>query len=331
MVFIFRGQNYLLKMVDDSSFVSSCQAPGLSFSTGNDPFILRPLRSPAPEYADKLQVEESLQPRILGCLDVLAREKADEFRYKLAGATLVDRNDRMGQIKSIYQARDSRKPKLNLEQMERDRSNNSFDEDDEFDGLVRRYEKEVLLAIKNKLRRERKQSALQSEPRATRSPRPQAQSQQRLKVLRDDVTALAEIRKESLEVKERLESTFKARREKPHIKLIDEKEPILLEQHSQELSRKLPQNSQSQPRLVKQAMAKEFLRDIRREKKSKKKDDVSNASSDKGFIATAEKPEKPERPERPAKPARPEKPVPEEKKTFTPLNLDIWRSYSSVV
>lgn len=119
LAFIYRNQNYLLKLISDVSFVSACQIEGLSFSAGNDPFILKPLKSPPPELAEKVQVDEALHPRIVQCIEILAREKTFEFQAKLEGANIVDKSNKMGQIKQIYQAKDPRKPKMNLEAMEK--------------------------------------------------------------------------------------------------------------------------------------------------------------------------------------------------------------------
>ena len=190
IAYMYRNQNYLIKMTSDASFVSACQIQGLIFSTGNDPFILRHIKSPVPDLVEKLQVDEALHPRVVECLEVLAREKSDEFRCKLEGANIIDRGDKMGQIKHIYQAKDPKKPKLNLESMEKERTGNSFDEDDEFDSLVRRYEKEILLGIKNKNKApQKKASSLQVEAISGKSPK--QSSSQRLKLLREDVNKLA--------------------------------------------------------------------------------------------------------------------------------------------
>jgi hypothetical protein len=73
IVFMFRQQNYLLKMIGDVSFVFGSQIDGLTFSTGNDPFILRPLRSVNQELVAKLEVDETMHVRIADCMEILAK------------------------------------------------------------------------------------------------------------------------------------------------------------------------------------------------------------------------------------------------------------------
>lgn len=213
-------------MISDAGFVATCRVEGLTFSSGNDPFLLRPLKSAVPELAEKLQVDETLHPRIVQCLEVLAREKSDEFRFKLTGATWDVPDDKMGPIRSIYQAKGSKKPKLNIQALQQERAGNSFDEDDEFDSLVRRYEKEVLLSIKNKIRVPQKKAITTQVPEQTKSRSPtNHNSSQRLRLLRNDVEKLTEIRKESQEVKERIAETMKTQRSRPLITLVEEKSP----------------------------------------------------------------------------------------------------------
>lgn len=73
IAFLYKGQNYLIKMINDVDFMATCPIEGLTFAIGNDPFILKPLKTAEPEIALKLQVDETLQQKIAECMDLLAR------------------------------------------------------------------------------------------------------------------------------------------------------------------------------------------------------------------------------------------------------------------
>lgn len=77
-----------------------------------------------------------MKERIAECMDLLAREKVEEFRYKLEGSGFGG-DKRMEKVRSVYQAK--KEPKMPAFNQAHEKLSSSFDEEDEFDSLIRRY------------------------------------------------------------------------------------------------------------------------------------------------------------------------------------------------